>query len=137
MSSVVNVMIGDHCVKNVVQELARCLAIFPNLHTFKFNHTKLTVSLDEATSYGFRPYEAFPQIRSITVPTDCEYLLIYFPGARRVHIIGSLPVQSDNRVSFFATHCPLMENISLSIPSRVEFLSSLLFRYRLTSVTCS
>lgn len=83
MSSVVNVMIGDHSTTNVVQELARCLAIFPNMHTFKLNHTKLTFSLREAIIYGFKHCKAFPQIRSITVPI---FLLKYFPGARDVHI---------------------------------------------------
>jgi len=95
MSGVVNVMIGDHCVKKVVQELARCLAIFPNMHTFELNHTKLTVPLGEAITYGFRLCKTFPQIRSIIVTTDCESLLKYFPGARQVHIIGSPRVRQQ------------------------------------------
>jgi hypothetical protein len=47
MSSVVNVVIGDHCVRNVLRELARCLAIFPNLHTLRLDHTELTVDFWE------------------------------------------------------------------------------------------
>jgi len=85
MTSVVNVMLGDCSVKNVVGELARCLAIFPNLHTLKLNHVKVAVALCPTIYFGFGRFKPFPQIRSIAVPTHCNSLLEYFPGARRIY----------------------------------------------------
>jgi len=64
MSSVINVMLGEYSVKNVVQELARCLAIFPNLHTLKLNHTQVAIALCPAIHFGFHRFKSFPQIRS-------------------------------------------------------------------------
>lgn len=136
MSSIVNVMIGEYAVRNVVGELMRCLAIFPNVHTFKVNYTPLTILLREAITRGFSHCKVFPQIRSITVPKECPSLLKYFPGARHVHLIGSAQRLSAHIASLLAC-CPLMEHISLFIPSCVELFPSLLFRYRLTSVTHS
>ena len=74
--------------------------------------------------FGFGRFKSFPQIRAITVPEDWNSLLEYFPIARRVCIIGSPQVLSEGRVSFLATRCPLMENISLLIPDTVELFSS-------------
>jgi len=123
MSSVVNIMIGDYSVGNVLQELARCLAIFPNVHTFKLNNTKLTSPIRQAITRGFSHCKAFPQIRSVTVPKECRSLLKYFPGARHVHIIGSAQFLSAYSASILAC-CPFMENISLFIPSGVELFLS-------------
>lgn len=124
MSSVVNVMIGDYSVGPVLQELARCLAIFPNVHTFKLSYTQVTMLLRQAITRVFSHCKAFPQIHSITVPKECISLVKYFPGARRVNIIGeSRQALSAYNTSILAC-CPLMENISLVIPSSVELFPS-------------
>ncbi|KIM45480.1 hypothetical protein M413DRAFT_341656 [Hebeloma cylindrosporum] len=126
--NVVNVMIADYSVKSVIQELTRCLALFPNMHTFKLNHAKLTAPLKQCITHAFST-QAFPQIRSVAVPEGCTSLLKHFPLARHVYLVGATYIQSDYKASILAAHCPLTENISLFIPSRVESFSNLLFRY--------
>jgi len=119
MSSVLSIMIGAYSVGNVLQELTRCLAIFPNVHTFKLNNTQLTGLLRQAITRGFSHCKAFPQIRSVTVPKECGFLLKYFPGARHVRIIG--PAQGLYAYSASILACgPLIEHISLSMPHYVE-----------------
>ena len=119
MFSVVNIMMGDCSVGNVLQELTRCLAIFPNVHTFKLNNTQLTNLLCQAITRGFSHCKTFPQIRSVTVPKYCGSLLKSFPGARHVRITGSAQDLSAYNASILACG-PLIEHISLSIPSGVE-----------------
>ena len=83
-------MIKNHRVRNVLQELARCLAIFPNVHTLmiKMDHDKMpTFVLDQVINSSFGRYKSFPQIRSIIVPLSCTTLLKYMLGARSVRFI--------------------------------------------------
>ena len=126
MFSVVNIMIGDYSVGNVLQELARCLAIFPNVHTFKLNNTQLTNLLCQAITRGFSHCNTFPQIRSVTVPKYCGSLLKSFPGVRYVRITGSAQGLSAYSASILACG-PLIEHISFSISYHVElFLTALI-----------
>jgi hypothetical protein len=84
--SVVNVMIGNYCTRDVLRELARCLAIFPNLQVFRLDHTARRafrkLHINQAITYGFGRYKPFPQIRSITIPGACYALQKYFPNAQ-------------------------------------------------------
>ena len=136
MSSVVSVQIGSYFARNVLRELARCLAMFPNLHTLKLD---LSIDgLDRAITYGFSPYKSFPQIRSVIMPTACYDLLKYCPGVRYVYNVRQ-KVLSDHDAFILADFCPLIENICFQIPSTVELLPSLLPRVQdmLTFVTYS
>ena len=117
-------MITNYSVRKVLlRELARCLALFTNMHTLKLDHTITTFGfkVDEPITYGFGPYKSFPQIRSIMLPGNCRSLLKYVPGARYVYFrepqetLGPL-------LPNFATCCPLLENISFAIPSTLTVL---------------
>jgi hypothetical protein len=115
-------MITNYCVRKVLRELGRCLALFPNMHTLKLDHTITTFGLvDQPITYGFGPYKSFPQIRSIMLPGNCRSLLKYVPGARYVYFrepqkaLG--PLLPD-----FAACCPLLENILFAIPSKLTVL---------------
>lgn len=131
--SVVNVMIEDYHVRNVLRELARCIAIFQNVHTLKLDITISTVALDQAITYGFGRYKSFPQIRSITLPSNCDYLLRYVPSARDVHFIRSSTVQTEAWFLELAACCPLLENICLSIPSSIGVLPIFFTSYLLSA----
>jgi len=123
--SVVNIMIGDYCVRNVLQELARCLGIFPNVHTLKLDHKipPVTFKLDQAISYAFRHHKSFPQIRVVTLPPNCVFFLRYLPSVRYFYFIGPREHQYEGRLLEVGPCCPLLENIRLSFPSNIEVLA--------------
>ena len=117
-------MIGDYCVRNVLRELARCLEIFPNVHTLKLdlNHKISPVTLDQVITFGFGRHKSFPQIRSVTLSPDCESLLKYVPNVRYIYPIGPRKHQLEGRLLEFSTCCPLLENLCLSVPSIIGVL---------------
>ncbi|KAF8907644.1 hypothetical protein CPB84DRAFT_1768428 [Gymnopilus junonius] len=79
---VVNVHVRDYSVVPVVEELARCIAIFPNLHS-----VKLQISFNPAERpFGYRSEvskifssRSYPQIRSIFVSKSAYGLLASCP----------------------------------------------------------
>jgi hypothetical protein len=79
-------MIGNHCIRDVLRELARCLAMFPNLQVLRLDHTERKafrrVRINQAITYGFGRYKSFPQIRSVTIPEACYASQKYFPNAQ-------------------------------------------------------
>lgn len=115
-------MIEDYHVRNVLRELARCLAIFPNMHTLKLDLRISSLAFDQVITYGFGRHKSFPQIRSITLPPHCESLLRYVPSARDVHFMRSSPRYFEVRLLEIAACCPLLENICLSVPSNIMVL---------------
>lgn len=115
-------MIKNYCVRNVLRELARCLALFPNMHTLKLDHTITTVALvDQAITYGFGRHKSFPQIRSILLPRNCNGLLKWVPGARYVYFREPQQTMGPWLPNFSAC-CPLLENIEFFIPSKLTVL---------------
>ena len=66
LTCVASDMIGNHCIRDVLLKLARCLAMFPNLQVFRLDHTeRKSFHINQAiTYYGFGRYKSFPQIRS-------------------------------------------------------------------------
>ena len=115
--SVVNIMIGDYCVKNVLGELARCLDIFPNVHTLKLDHQMSPVTLDRAITYGFGRHKSFPQIRFVTLRPECVSFLSYLPGVRYFYFIAPKASRFEGRLLELGPCCPLLENICVSVPS--------------------
>ncbi|KIM45472.1 hypothetical protein M413DRAFT_442140 [Hebeloma cylindrosporum] len=90
---VVNVMIGNHCIRDVLRELARCLALFPNLEVFRMDHIKRgpyrrKLHINQAITYGFDRYKSFPQIRSVRIPRSCYIMQKYFPNAQMFWLNG-------------------------------------------------
>ena len=115
-------MIKDYHIRNILRELARCLALFPNMHTLKLDHTITTVGLvDKAMTYGFGRHMSFPQIRSIMLPGNCSALLKCVPGARHVYFRESQSMIGP-WLPNFAADFPLLKNILFVIPSKLTGL---------------
>ncbi|KIM42036.1 hypothetical protein M413DRAFT_27563 [Hebeloma cylindrosporum] len=125
--NVVNVAIKSHCIRRVLRELARCIAMFPNLHTLMIkmsNNAMTPLALDLTINSSFGPYESFPQIRSIIIQQECNALLKYMSGARyiRFETSGAYYHMSDQqlRALDFATCVPLLEDLCVFLPSHME-----------------
>ncbi|KAF8972519.1 hypothetical protein BDZ97DRAFT_1781415 [Flammula alnicola] len=108
----VNVLVVEYSVETVLQELARCIAQFPNLHTvqlnFAFNVTALKLTKT------FTPYK-YPQIRNVSI------ILPSCPGVRRV-----TPYQSRTWDSLLHTEVlGLLKYTSTTIKDMVQSLPNL------------
>ena len=97
---VVNVILQSYCYDTVIAELARCLALFPNLHTLQV--LGLGMRRGEITYKVFRGLK-FPQIRTLVVPSPGYYMLPSFPNVKDVTCIGGCPEVFWE--TLFA-HCP-------------------------------
>jgi hypothetical protein len=116
-------MVKDYCTRNILRELARCLAIFPNVHTLKLDLSITAVaSLEQYITYGFGRHKSLPQICSIMLPRNCNALLKYVPGVRYVHFKEQEQTHFESWFLDFAACCPLLENICLSIPLYITVL---------------
>jgi hypothetical protein len=75
---------GDYLFDTVLSGLARCLGLFPNLHTIQLDvalgSRRSLVKVFERT---FKKY-SYPQIRNVYVTPVSESLLASCPNARRV-----------------------------------------------------
>jgi len=75
----VSVFIGEHSIRNVLRELARCLALMPNLKTLQYHG----VHLDHVSAGAFLGY-SYPSIRTVV---GCNLsLLPACPEIRHVHL---------------------------------------------------
>ena len=97
---VVNVILQGYCYDTVLAELARCLALFPNLHTLQV--LGLGMCMGEITYKVFRGLN-FSQIRTLVVPSPRYYILPAFPDVKDVTCIDGCPEVFWE--TFFA-HCP-------------------------------
>ena len=87
MNSYLDIFIGQYSIDTVLAELARCLSLFPNLHT---------VQIDVSTDCRLRSLEAifkktfekclYPQIRNVFVMSLSASFIASCPQARRVGI---------------------------------------------------
>ncbi|KAF8639395.1 hypothetical protein AX17_001520 [Amanita inopinata Kibby_2008] len=90
---IVNVAITPHCTDTVIAELARCLAVMPNLHTvqlldmFSSAYVRRRGFNKRSNLYreAFSAY-TFPSVRRIVLPWNAYTLLSCFPEVRRVHL---------------------------------------------------
>ncbi|KAF8968948.1 hypothetical protein BDZ97DRAFT_1754896 [Flammula alnicola] len=115
---IVNVEIQDYSFKAVLTELARCLALFSNLHTVKLQIVETKWEADAI----FRRY-SYPQIRFVIANLPGCYLLNSCPGVRTVYALDvdtSVPlIYQEERNEFLelvVEHCRYLENFSLGIP---------------------
>ncbi|KAJ3507704.1 hypothetical protein NLJ89_g6159 [Agrocybe chaxingu] len=79
--NVLNVTILEYAVKTIVPELARCIALFPNLHTIQLNFKikKNRLSLLDV----FKEY-TYPQIRHACLSESAVAILPSLTGIRRL-----------------------------------------------------
>jgi hypothetical protein len=91
VNSYLDVFIGEYSIETVLAELARCLILFPNLHTVQIDVISSfgqwsqrglwsTVEMFEQT---FKEY-SYPQIRNVFVKLSSVSFVASCPQARRV-----------------------------------------------------
>ncbi|KAK2459758.1 hypothetical protein APHAL10511_008190 [Amanita phalloides] len=129
----VNVLITPFSADTVLAELARCLALMPNLHTVQITnfhryisttsdrrHYGRGVSITELYRDAFLGYR-FPSVQRIVLPLSAKVLLPCFPEARIVYMNEQSPrVLWDDRsycglqiyVEELASHCQKVESFA-------------------------
>ncbi|KAJ3517117.1 hypothetical protein NLJ89_g707 [Agrocybe chaxingu] len=65
LDSILNVTVLEHSFESVMEELARCISLFPNLHTVQL-HIKAPYKCRSFMSNVFKQY-TYPQIRIVSV----------------------------------------------------------------------
>lgn len=84
-SSIVNLMISAYSVATVIVELARCMALFPNLHTFQIVNGIVSKLSYESTMSAFAKY-TYPSIRVVVIPCFLHSILKACPEVRDVYL---------------------------------------------------
>ena len=94
-------MITSYCVDRVLRELARCLALMPNLQTIQIKDMldrktfKYTCRLPYGSEESLfkREFEryTFPSVRNVILPLRAHGLFICFPNAQSVILNQGLP----------------------------------------------
>ena len=84
MNSYLDVFIGEYSAKAVLAELARCLSLFPNLHTVQIDvDQECRLHLEEIFEQTFEKY-SYPQIRNVFIMFSSISFVASCPRARRV-----------------------------------------------------
>ncbi|CAA7267739.1 unnamed protein product [Cyclocybe aegerita] len=120
---VVNVQIMDTSIDSVLRELARCMAMFPNLHT-----VRLVISFgahkkgrETPVKNAFKNH-AYPQIKNLVLEKFAYPLMLSCHRVQSVKSPWSYPWwNSDPRYREFAASTPSLEDVG----------------YRFSSSTCS
>ena len=84
MNSYLDIFITEYSIKTVLAELARCLGLFPNLHTVQIDvDFKPRLHLGEIFKQAFKTY-SYPQIRNVFIMGLSVSFVASCPWARRV-----------------------------------------------------
>ena len=91
VNSYLDIFIGEYSIKSVLAELARCLTLFPNLHTVQIEASSIirrsrTPNLATSFEQIFKKC-SYPQIRNVFVMSFSEPFIASCPQARRVRFI--------------------------------------------------
>ncbi|CAA7267715.1 unnamed protein product [Cyclocybe aegerita] len=81
--NVVNVTVLDYSVDTVLPELARCMTLFPNLHTVQLN-LKLKRQRHMFLQDVFEPY-SYPNVHTACLSESAIPFLYVCPGLRKLH----------------------------------------------------
>ena len=83
MNSYLDVFIGEYSAKAVLAELARCLSLFPNLHTVQIDvDQECRLHLEEIFEQTFEKY-SYPQIRNVFIMPLSSSFVASCPQVRR------------------------------------------------------
>ncbi|KDR79823.1 hypothetical protein GALMADRAFT_1165105 [Galerina marginata CBS 339.88] len=112
---IINAEVKDYSTPTVLAELARCIALFPNLQLVRLTISSSTRTLDNMTalvSKSFAPY-SYPQIDHVVVSKSAFSFLRSCPSVRSVNVM-------DRRWSGeFGKHlegiCPQLENLTIDM----------------------
>jgi hypothetical protein len=86
VNSYVDIFIGQYSIKTVLAELARCLSLFPYLHTVQidlFSWSRRRRPMGKFFEQTFKNY-SYPQIRNVFVRYFSESFVASCPQARRI-----------------------------------------------------
>ena len=99
MNSYLDIYIPKNSIKTVLLELARCLSLFPNLHTVQLDIFPTSVRRINGPMEGifeetFKNY-SYPQIRNVFVTASSVSFLASCPQAKRV---GMAPLWTASKL---------------------------------------
>jgi len=112
MNSYLDIFIGQYSIESVLAELARCLSLFPNLHTVQIDVTtnsRRRRSLGKIFEQTFREY-SYPQIRNVFVMFLSESFVASCPQARRVGFTHHYSM-TESCLETIRGNCPLLEEL--------------------------
>jgi len=106
-----NVSIGQRSIEKVLAELARCLSLFPNLHTVQIDVISSSITLEMVSESviekTFRKY-SYPQIRNVFVVRSSVPFVASCPQARRVGLEAYRSILNPYRQPV-KDNCPHLE----------------------------
>ncbi|KAF8968405.1 hypothetical protein BDZ97DRAFT_1916239 [Flammula alnicola] len=110
---IVNVEVKDYSPRGVLAELARCLALFSNLHTVKLKLADGSET-NRGASDAFRQH-LYPQIRFLIISQQGLSLLKSCPGVRVVRPLAMNSWMPQAFLDTMVEHCHCVEKLPISI----------------------
>ena len=110
MNSYLDIFIGDYSAKTVLAELARCLSLFPNLHTVQIDvDSDCRLPLGRMLEQTFEKF-SYPQIRNVFIMFSIASFVASCPQARRVGFTqhSSWPMRGLESI---VGNCPYLEEL--------------------------
>ncbi|CAA7267730.1 unnamed protein product [Cyclocybe aegerita] len=100
---IVNVYVAAYSVRPVLDELARCLALFTNLHTITLDmRIGIQTGQKHPVPGTFDKYQ-YPQIKTVYLGFSASYILPSCPEARQIYSLGD----NDFKMEMALNKCPL------------------------------
>ncbi|CAA7267523.1 unnamed protein product [Cyclocybe aegerita] len=87
--NILNVTVVDHEFKSIMEKLARCIALLPNLHTVQLRTMPAWSYLECFMSNVFKQY-TYPQIRTVAVCSRASPIMESCPGMVRLYAYNGL-----------------------------------------------
>ncbi|KAF9482366.1 hypothetical protein BDN70DRAFT_991165 [Pholiota conissans] len=95
--NVMDIFVSDYSVKNVVKELARCIALMPSLHTVQihFDFSNTTGINRDIITTAFESY-TYPQIQTAYLSVNAHSFLEHCPNVKVVNALRPLDVENQH-----------------------------------------
>ncbi|KAJ3501529.1 hypothetical protein NLJ89_g9298 [Agrocybe chaxingu] len=101
---IVNVYVAAYSVRPVLDELARCLALFTNLHTITLDmRIGIQTGQKHPVPGTFDRYQ-YPQIKNVYLGYSASYILPSCPQVRKIFSLGD----NDFKLEMAVNKCPLV-----------------------------
>ena len=111
MNSYLDVFIGEYSAKAVLAELARCLSLFPNLHTVQIDvDQECRLHLEEIFEQAFEKY-SYPQIRNVFIMFSSISFVASCPQARRIGFTRNCSMSAPLCLQSILDKCPYLEEL--------------------------
>jgi hypothetical protein len=107
---IVNVIITDFSLDSVLTELARCLLLFPNLHTLQLlGDSWRMMRFSSRVFHG----KIFPSVRTLVFSYRAYHVVACCPDVKQVTVVGNLNpdflTASEVIFTQCVTNCPKVE----------------------------